>query len=55
MNHNVFRQLGIRLAFMVGIFLILTLVIYFTGLPQPWVWASMATLFLWKTVMSKML
>ncbi|SFF49375.1 hypothetical protein SAMN04487969_1559 [Paenibacillus algorifonticola] len=55
MNHNVFRQIGLRLGVLGAIFGILTLIAFFMGLPQPWVWAAMFTMLSWTTVVRNLI
>ena len=51
MNHNIFRQLGIRLAICVVIFALLWLLFGLgLGLPSSYAWAAMVTFLAWTSI-----
>jgi hypothetical protein len=48
-NYHPLRQIGIRIAVLVFLWLVLTLLVYLVGLPKPYAWAAMLTMLSWST------
>lgn len=50
MNHNIVRQITIRIGVLAALFLFLTAGVYLIGLPMPWAWAAMLTMLAWTSI-----